>query len=274
MKKTTLMIAAALLSFPAFSQTTTVNDQGMQNQTNQSNQNQTIQNNKGNQNNTNNNPQQNPPGQNNNVNKNDWNNQAGQSGADKQNTQNNQSQTQNQNMNQGNTNVGQEPGNGVPPSVVTNRFTTDYPGMQANWSRDHMNNYRASYRDAGSNSNRSVTYDKSGNVISRDMELGDNDYPTGISDYFTKNNMKDKRSVWSSEDQDGNKIYYSNYNNKTYWFDKNGNYQEPKGKHSGSGTDKNKNTKNNSDNKTSKDADNAAPKKDKSTNKETRKKPQ
>jgi hypothetical protein len=272
MKKTTLMIAAAMLSFTAFSQTTTVNDQGMQNQTNQSNQNQNNQNNKGNQNNTNNNPQQNPPGQNNNVNKSDWNNQAGQSGADKQNTQNNQ--PQDQNLNQGNANAGQQPGNNVPPSVVTNRFTTDYPGMQANWSRDHMNNYRASYRDAGSNSNRSVTYDKTGNVISRDMELGDNDYPTGISDYFTKNNMKDKHSVWSSEDKDGNKIYYSNYNNKTYWFDKNGNYNEPKGKHQGSGTDKNNNTKNNSDNKNSKDADQAAPKKDKSTNKEMRKKPQ
>jgi hypothetical protein len=266
MKKTTLMIAAAFFTFTAFSQTNTAtgntNDQGTQNQTNQ-----------GNQNNQNNVPKQNPTGQDNNVNKSDWNNQKGQS---EQMNQKNQHQTQTgqgQTQNQNQSDFGGNTSGGMPPSTVTNRFTTDYPGMTPSWTTDHVNNYRASYKDAGSNSSRSVTYDKNGNVISRDMELGDNDYPTGIKDYFNKNKMNNKHSVWSSEDKDGKKIYYSTYDNKTYWFDKDGKYQDNKGTGTGkeSGTSKDKNSKNNNN---SKEADKTAPKKDKSTNKETRKDPQ
>lgn len=278
MKKTTLVIASAFLTCTVFSQTNTAtNDQGMQNQTNQSNMNQNNQNNRGNQNNTNNNPQQNPPGQNNNVNQNDWNNQTGQSGQNNQNTQNNQNQTgQSQNQNQSDWNS-QGTGGGMPPAVVSTRFTADYPGVQANWSRDHMNNYRAEYKDMGSNSSRSITYDKNGNMVSRDLELGDNDYPTGIKDYFSTNNLKDKHSVWSSEDKDGNKIYYSNYNNDTYWFDKNGKYQKKSGRQTTGTSTTNKNDKNNKtkgNNSKNSNTDNAAPKKDKSTKKDMKKNPQ
>jgi hypothetical protein len=112
-----------------------------------------------------------------------------------------------------------------PPYPVTNNFSSNYPGMNPNWSMTN-NNYRAEYSDRGVN--RAVIYDKDGNLLNREMELNTTDYPDGVNDYFTKNFPNKKYKVWSSEDQAGTKSYYSHYNDDLYLFDNQGKYVNKK----------------------------------------------
>lgn len=105
------------------------------------------------------------------------------------------------------------------PSSVTNQFGSDYPNSQATWSRDG-NNYRADYMDGSSN--RSVTYDRNGKVMSRDEMVTRGNYPSGISDYYSSTYPNENYDVWSSTDANGQKSYYTKRNSETIWFDQSG----------------------------------------------------
>lgn len=108
------------------------------------------------------------------------------------------------------------------PNTITNRFSTDYPNMNATWTMDGKN-YRAEYMD---NSRwHSVTYDANGKMTNREEQLTMGNYPSAIGDYYTKNYPNEKYEVWSSTDGDGKTSYFTNRNSETLWFDNSGKYK-------------------------------------------------
>jgi hypothetical protein len=118
-------------------------------------------------------------------------------------------------------------GNIKTPNTVTTKFNTDYPNANATWSRDGSN-YRAEYNDRSTNVPHSVTYDKNGNMLTREERLSRGTYPQAIGDYYTKNYPDENYDVWSSTDGTGNVTYYTIRNNEMLWFDNNGNYKTHK----------------------------------------------
>ncbi len=69
-----------------------------------------------------------------------------------------------------------------------------------------------------------ATYDKEGNLISSERELGKSDYPSEIGTYFEKNPGKDRNyKVWE-QNKNGAIKYYVTDNGKTTWFDKDGSH--------------------------------------------------
>ena len=109
------------------------------------------------------------------------------------------------------------------PSGVSTRFSNDYPNMQPTWTMDGSN-YRADYTDGSLN--RSVIYDPSGKMMSKEEMLGNGTYPSTIGDYYTKNYPNEKYEVWSSTDPSGDMSYYTKRNSETVWFDKSGKYKK------------------------------------------------
>ncbi len=108
------------------------------------------------------------------------------------------------------------------PAVITNHFNVDYPNTNATWYKDGVD-YRAEYTD-GNNINKSVTYNKDGARIGTESQLSSGDYPSTISDYYTKKYPNEDYQVWSSVDGAGNTTYYTNHKSETLWFDKSGKY--------------------------------------------------
>ncbi|MEO6305938.1 MAG: hypothetical protein ABIP51_22520 [Bacteroidia bacterium] len=109
------------------------------------------------------------------------------------------------------------------PSIITNHFDIDYPNNTAIWYKDGSN-YRAEYSDSKSNIGRSATYDKNGVRIGTEEQLSSGNYPTEISDYYTKKYPNEEYQVWSSKDGMGNTTYYTTHNNETLWYDKAGKF--------------------------------------------------
>jgi len=67
-----------------------------------------------------------------------------------------------------------------------------------------------------------------GKIVSSDSEMGTGAYPVAIGDYYTKNYPKEFYTVWSSDDANGNKTYYSKGKENIFWFDKDGKYVSKK----------------------------------------------
>lgn len=109
------------------------------------------------------------------------------------------------------------------PSTVTNKFNTDNPNVKADWQTEG-DHYTAQYMDETNHMNKTVVYDKSGNVVRTDMEINKSTYPATITDYYTKNYPTEEYKVWSSIDNNGNTTYYTKRKSETLWFDKNGSY--------------------------------------------------
>jgi hypothetical protein len=124
------------------------------------------------------------------------------------------------------------------PAGVNARFGTDYPNTSATWRMDGSD-YTATWMDKSTNMNRSVTYDKNGNLISNDNEMSSGSYPNGISDYYSQNYPGEDYKVWSSKDAKGNTTYYTMRNGKKVRFDKNGQYTTGTSTNTGSGKKKN-----------------------------------
>lgn len=111
------------------------------------------------------------------------------------------------------------------PTLITSHFNIDYPNNTATWYQDGSN-YRAEYMDSKTTMGRSVTYDKNGVRIGTEEQLSTGNFPSGISDYYTKKYPTESDyQVWSSNDGLGNTIYYTNRKSETIWFDKNGKYK-------------------------------------------------
>jgi hypothetical protein len=127
---------------------------------------------------------------------------------------------------QTNTPVGRDLNGVDPPAVVTNKFQTDYPNINADWRMDE-DNYAAEYRDPATNMGRILVYDRNANLIRTDNEMKEG-YPDMIGNYYTKTYPNEDYKVWSSKDGKGNITYYSNRNDDVLWFDKNGKYTKTK----------------------------------------------
>jgi hypothetical protein len=112
------------------------------------------------------------------------------------------------------------------PDMVKEKFRKDYPNaMGPVWKNDKDNSYRVTYTE--NKVEHAMVYDKDGNIISRQMVVKDNSIPTGITEYYTKRNATTKEyspnyTVWQSTDKDGNITYYSEYNGRQTYFDKEG----------------------------------------------------
>jgi len=118
-------------------------------------------------------------------------------------------------------------GNNAPlstPNTITSKFNADYPNNNPTWTSDN-GTYRAQYMDGTTNMGRSVIYDKDGTMMSREEQLSNTSYPMPIVDYYSKTYPNEKYDVWSTTDKAGNTTYYTNRNDETIWFDKNGKYK-------------------------------------------------
>ncbi len=110
------------------------------------------------------------------------------------------------------------------PGTISKRFSTDYPNTQSNWSQVGTN-YRAEYADTASRLTRAIIYDVNGNPVGSESQLGNNEYPRTIGDYYSKSYPNEKYNVWSSQDNTGKRSYYITRESDVIWFDDKGNYQ-------------------------------------------------
>lgn len=111
------------------------------------------------------------------------------------------------------------------PSIVLNNFTIDQPNTKAEWRIDEEN-YAADYKDNITGRGRTVVYNRDGNIVRREYEVEYTVYPSTIGQYYSDNFPKEKYIVWSSEDANGELMYYYSYHDygKMVWFDKDGKY--------------------------------------------------
>ncbi|MDF2449943.1 MAG: hypothetical protein K0R26_2447 [Bacteroidota bacterium] len=156
-------------------------------------------------------------------------------------TQNGKQSTEQKGMRQSGTGETESWNSVTPPSSVSDKFSSEYPGMDVKWSKDGEN-YSGEYMDNSTNMGRNVVYDKDGNIIRTDNEMSPDglNYPSTIGDYHNKNFPNEGYKVWQTDDGKGNKWFYTKRKNGTIWFDKDGNYYPGK---SGKSDEKIKNTK-------------------------------
>jgi hypothetical protein len=119
------------------------------------------------------------------------------------------------------------------PVIVTEKFASQYTDVNPVWWVDKENSqYSAQFTHQPSGMGGLLIYDSYGNVLRTDKQVDDKNYPPEIKTYCTRKYPNESFQVWSSEDQNGNKSFYSVHTGGTDWFDKRGNYKEktPKGK--------------------------------------------
>jgi hypothetical protein len=108
------------------------------------------------------------------------------------------------------------------PDSIRMGFDKKYPNSNATWKTEN-GNYNAYYTDAGK-SQRMISYDKNGRMISNSTLINSSDVPANISTYYKNNYPTDTHyKVWM-DDMNGSKSYYINSGNNRYYFDSNGNY--------------------------------------------------
>lgn len=113
----------------------------------------------------------------------------------------------------------------IPPFTVSDKFNSDYPGIDPKWRMDGEN-YSGEYLDNKTKMGKNVVYDKNGNIVRTDHEMTADglNYPPAIGEYHSKNFPNEGYKVWQTDDGKGNKWYYTKRKNGTIWFDKDGKY--------------------------------------------------
>jgi hypothetical protein len=112
------------------------------------------------------------------------------------------------------------------PVKVHEKFILENPDIQARWKTDN-GVFTAQYINPLNNMGYMIVYDSLGNVLRREKELENQEYPALINDYFTKEFPGEGYVVWSSVDSAGNHLYYSDHNSRILKFDKNGHLLNP-----------------------------------------------
>lgn len=127
------------------------------------------------------------------------------------------------------------------PDSVRQRFKTDYPDVQDVQWKTENGQYHATYQDTGK-LEHNIIYDKNGKMSGRQYQLGTNDVPSGISDYY-KNNYPAEHNykVWVDEKESGGKRYYVRGKDGTLWFDENGKFVRKDAGQNNMDEDRNKN---------------------------------
>jgi hypothetical protein len=109
------------------------------------------------------------------------------------------------------------------PTMVTTRFAQDHPNIAPAWSMEE-DNYAGQYRDATTNLEHLVVYDRFGKLIREDVELEPSANPKAICSYYSKRFPEEKYVVWKSVDAKGKTTYYSKREFITICFDKKGKF--------------------------------------------------
>jgi hypothetical protein len=109
------------------------------------------------------------------------------------------------------------------PDIVRNKFNREHPNVKPTWQLVG-DNYVVEYIDETTETKRLIAFDEDSNVMRRDKEVDDKHYPKAIKDYFKRHYPNEDYTIWYSEDNSGNKIYYSNQKTTVIWFDKDGRF--------------------------------------------------
>ena len=124
------------------------------------------------------------------------------------------------------------------PDPVKEKFKSTHPeATNPYWKAEKDNMYRVNYTD--NNVRHAIVYDKEGNVVSEEMEVQATAVPDNINEYYKKRGADGTTktySVWQVKDKDGNVMYYSEYEGKTAYFDKEGNVTTRQGMATGDDT--------------------------------------
>jgi len=107
------------------------------------------------------------------------------------------------------------------PSLVTERFSREFPGISGSWSTDGEN-YKVEFIDPQSHLGHIIVYDRNGNVIRRESELDGPKNPGAINEYNKKNFPGEDLKTWAVEQKNGDKSYYTKRNEDIIWFNKEG----------------------------------------------------
>ncbi|MCW3076753.1 MAG: hypothetical protein JWO32_1362 [Bacteroidetes bacterium] len=110
----------------------------------------------------------------------------------------------------------------APPEIVLGKFNTDNPGKNNVIWKAEGNNYWVTYTDPKTNMVNVIVYDKDGKVIRKESEVDKLVYPSGISEYYTKQYPKEKYKVWQTDNDEGKTHYFINRKGKMFWFDQSG----------------------------------------------------
>jgi hypothetical protein len=114
-----------------------------------------------------------------------------------------------------------KPAEFIVPVAVEQKFSIENPDAQARWKKDGEF-YKALFVNPVNNLGYIIVYDKTGTVVRREKELERQDYPASISEHQEKKFPGEGVSVWSSTDSTGNVTFYSQKNEATFRYDKNG----------------------------------------------------
>ena len=109
----------------------------------------------------------------------------------------------------------------IVPPPVEQKFVIEHPDAKAQWKKDGEY-YKAIFVNPVNNLGQITVYDKSGKIIRKERELEQQEFPSAIIEYQEKKFPGEGFAVWVSTDSTGNNLYYTQKNNITHWFDRNG----------------------------------------------------
>jgi hypothetical protein len=116
------------------------------------------------------------------------------------------------------------------PNPAKENFKSKYPDATNVYWKNEKDNMRVNYVEK--DTKRAIVYDKTGNIVSEEMEVQATAIPPSIADYHKKragDSPNATYTVWEVKDREGNISYYSDYQGKTAYFDKDGNISTRKG---------------------------------------------
>jgi hypothetical protein len=110
------------------------------------------------------------------------------------------------------------------PSIVTNKFNSEFPNTKATW-RNTGDNYSAEFTASGTNLKKTVVYDSFGNKLYNESEIAPGDYPKSISTWHRNHDPETKYAVYLHEQTGSEPWYYSIQKADTVRFDRSGHIQ-------------------------------------------------
>jgi hypothetical protein len=122
------------------------------------------------------------------------------------------------------------------PEKVRTAFSNAYKNMKAAWKREGQN-FKARFKRSGDNEEALqtvVVYDKEGNVIRTEKQIGSADYPSELTKYYNGKNIDlSNYEVWEVDGKNGTRKYFTKQagNGDIVWFDNKGRHMTESGSH-------------------------------------------
>ncbi len=109
------------------------------------------------------------------------------------------------------------------PDKVREAFKSKYPNVTiVDWNSEAR--YQVTFKDEH-NHRHVVVYDENAKVIRKEREVERGSIPRPVSAYYLKNYPNEKEyMVWAVEEENGGTVYYSRYQDRVLYFDKDGNF--------------------------------------------------